>query len=518
LLEINAKIGKAYQTQSMKMEINEWVKNLIDKFRKEYKNLTGEEKKRISNLENLNPPCQVGIIWIQNRQLKIDFQIVIFTHWKNVNDFDIQAIGPINSQKTREVLEQILKSKENINKSLSKFNYFFRECAVRYTDKLGRIFIKAIQTFENFISVSLFSTKINRPPMVIEKTIIARDSFCWLCIGKVHELQINKIVKDMIERAKVRAKVKLKEVPKRNERIIIGFGTHFYPPIWIGNIPKQSFQDKFWGILMLNYLFEKSFDTKYKKKVLIVDKDGFVAICEKNKEKAIEMLNEIMATTLLFNMQATAIRESEISEVEIDLDVIKIIRITRISGSRKTMRTELMDERWQSFSSGQLSFTRTIVPKQKITEIIKQANKITRNTDVNSYLSIILESYTHFINFEYIQSFIMSWTIIEKYLAQMWIQYIETLKTNKYRRDKLKSHVFWSTDYIIEGLNFGGKINYVDYELFMKLKKWRNDIIHKNRKPPKETVEKCLNLSFSIISKMILSCFSIDGANGGKNQ
>lgn len=473
-----------------------WVKNLIIKFREEYQKLSEEEQKRVSNLDDLRIPCQVDIIWLENRQFKIDFQIIIFTHFKDLKDLEITSNNPVDSQKTIETLEQILEEEKWSKRKLPEDEpYLVAEGEKNYSTLLEDVFIQAIQMFRNFISNSLLAKHTDLPIMV-GKWRITKEAFCWFYIGKIQKIEVDEIVKGIIQDVKRPIKT---EKPKEEKGAIKGYGTYFYPPLWIGEIPKQSFKDKILRQPMIRYS-GKAFNTTYKEKIITVDKDGLIAIGEENRETAVEMLNEIMATALLLGLPTFITRELEIGEVKIDSESLKI------TGSQMpliSMRTKLTQERWQTFSPTFIPLERKIISKDELIEIIQHAERITRNEGIRNFLNFILESYSHFSNSEYSQSFIMSWIIVEKKLSTLWDQLMESQGIKGRRKNKLKNPASWTMDHILETLNFAGKLKEDDYKLLMELKSIRNHIVHKGKKISKPDAEKCLNQSFSVIREMI---------------
>ena len=115
-------------------------------------------------------------------------------------------------------------------------------------------------------------------------------------------------------------------------------------------------------------------------------------------------------------------------------------------------------------------------------------------------LIFILEAFTFFENTEFKQSYIMSWAVIENFIETKWDEFIQEKKIESDRKNKLKNPSSWSTDYILEALNFAGKIKDREYELLMKLKKKRNGIIHKGVNVSKKEAKECLDLAFLFLT------------------
>ncbi len=74
-----------------------------------------------------------------------------------------------------------------------------------------------------------------------------------------------------------------------------------------------------------------------------MNKDGFVGVMVEDKQLAVRILNTIIATLLLHNIQSLAVREIEIGDVDIDSQTMTMVGSTipltslRNLATRRTM-------------------------------------------------------------------------------------------------------------------------------------------------------------------------------------
>ncbi len=54
----------------------EWLTELISEFRKKSSVLPRNQKQQISNLDNLEFPCQVDVLWVKNERLGGHYQVL----------------------------------------------------------------------------------------------------------------------------------------------------------------------------------------------------------------------------------------------------------------------------------------------------------------------------------------------------------------------------------------------------------------------------------------------------------
>jgi hypothetical protein len=207
----------------------------------------------------------------------------------------------------------------------------------------------------------------------------------------------------------------------------------------------MSFKEKALGKLTFP---RKILDLKYKNKVLVMNEDGLIAIEEKNPIVARRRINEIMATFLLSGFEVTAVFEAELGVAEIDPSSLSI---TRWGGAKTlNLRTSLN----QFFPIKPLAFEgRTEIGKEYVVKIIKQAERITSDPEASDYFVFFLEASTHLKSSEYLQSFIMSWVIIERHLSWLWNKFLKEAEIAKKRREKLTNPAYWTIDFVLEGLN-----------------------------------------------------------------
>ncbi|WP_048190505.1 hypothetical protein [Methanobacterium sp. SMA-27] len=478
------------------------MKNFILTFREEYDKLSDEEKELITNLEDLNKPLQVESVWIKNDELDIDLQFHFFTHFKDENDLDIK-VELLDSRDYIDFLNEYLKKKK-WNKLLHKDESIPFIKDRKYSDEIKIILINGIEMFKNYVQ-TLHSDR-KRTNSSLMKCRINLDAFGWVHLGKIQEIEPKNEVFNIITQIKLKPKQNSHKPPeaKIEKNLIDGFGTFFYPPIWIGDqFPIPSLKD----ILNKKPLvqFTKTIqDINYKNKILIIKSDGFIAIGESNKKKAIKKLNEIMAIALLFDIPVSIINESELGTVEIDPEDR---RIGSQSMPINSMRTNLINAQWNIPIN--IEFNRIKVSENKIYELFNIAEKIKNDKIFKDFSIFYLESYTHFTNYLYSQSFIISWLILERYLSNLWKEKIidkikEDNKQDKNRENDLKNPGRWSAYYIIETLNLLGIIKNEQYKTFMELKRKRDKIVHEGQDCSKEESKKCLDLAKRILSENLV--------------
>lgn len=454
-------------------KLENWIKDFIIYFRQQ------SQKKEFTSKDFISP-CQINVIWLQDKgEPETDYQIFIFTQWEKILDLDFDLEGPKNLSDTINILDSFIKKNKWTKTTLDD------ETAIgdTYSEALEEAFLHIIQ---NFDQNPFYKNKIHN------NIKIAKDCFCWVFDGKIQEMDIkdifemvykDELVKDNEDSQKI--------VPISNQApvTIKGYATFFYPAIWIGDTPNPSFIERLIGSNLGSYV-KNVYNTTYNGIPLIVQSDGFLAIGETNKEKALDLLNEIMATALFLKIPNIKIREFELINVEINHQTKDI---GSWQGSTGFTRTSLLEER----INGDPKWYRghkIFLKKSDIINVIEKSKEFNQDKEFKNFLGFFFEAFTHLFNTEYSQSFIMSWTIIEKYFYSIWkgMLIAKNKKMNKSRKSNLLN---WNLHHILEIINLYENLNDETYELLIKLKAKRNKIVHQGENCSEEDAEECFNLA-----------------------
>ena len=240
------------------------------------------------------------------------------------------------------------------------------------------------------------------------------------------------------------------------------------------------------------FLTQKGFEGKVGGERIVFTKDGLMAVTTNNKHLAIRIFNVVSALALLEGIPSQTIRESETGQGQLNPD----FEIMGWSMNISTPRTMLLRER---FGERMMFSPRTAVVEDKLSKVVRRANRILSHPDKVDELTFWLESNTHMQDSEYAQSFTISWIIVERNLSNVWKAFLNEKNVEGNREDKLVSPGIWSIDYVIEALNLAGVIPEKDYKTLMDLKNKRNGFVHRGRRITKDDSVQCLNLATEIM-------------------
>lgn len=506
-----SKVMKESPHSEERENLKKWYSDYIDYFRKEYEKLFDDEKIGVNNTNNYLHPCQIEVFWIKNPTL----QLIIQSNLSDRDDMEILIHGPFTTNQFIEKVKPVLNEprwKREIEEP-----YFINlgsNHRTTYSESLAR----NLNRFIEYAKSTLFApTRFSG-----DSGGTALNDKVWVktYVGNIAETDYEKEINRLINSIKSEAKQKLeqksqtleqvqqkkrdviqqkREPPKQNinEEKWDGFGVHLFPPVVIGKKSIPSVSQLLHGKTGFAWR-ERAFDVKIEDHVLIVNKDGFIFVESSHKAEAIRFFNVIMALGILDGLSLFAVREQDLSLVNYDKENLTI---TGQQWHSQTIRAQLHDfGRPQDFFLG---YQIKEISEEQLLSIIKNTFKIKSNEKLVQDLRLFTEAYTHLENSEFAQSFIMSWSVIERNYSNLWRKKLDEKDLENERYSKLTNPAQWSIDYIFEALNLNGEIDDQEYDFLMELKRKRNRHYHSGAAASYEDAKRCLDFSTSLLRDKI---------------
>jgi len=495
--------------------VRNWFDNFITSVRENYENLTAEEKDTIPDNIDYRNPCQIEIFWIKDP----DSQLIITTHFRELPDKEIVINGPHSRSEFLGKIKPILqktKWQRSLHDNTNEDNMWVEVGAdgedSTYSDSLAR----KLHEFIEEIKRRDFSDSGMQVIGLGLSENIGHLGWVQHPFGDISKLDYSLEAKKVIKEIKNNHELKKELLTKfltGQIRIIgqncDGYGTHFYPPVYIGKKPKQSQEQLLHGYKIPTSFDEKALEAKFDDELVIVNKDGFIFVETSEKKTALQKLNLIMALGFFHSIPFFIVREHELVRVEIDkkLNIIS----SWMGGGQESLRSPLRE----TFSGDNYSLENTAIEvnENTILKIINEANEIWKKEALVKKLLLFLESYTHQRNNEFSPSFVRSWSIIEQYIHQAWE---DSLQKRQLRPQEKNKRGNYTTDKILEDLYISGSLKNEEYGLFSDLRVKRNNLLHKSENIDKKTAAKSLGLAKGIVAQALPSSFQTDYGNLGK--
>ncbi len=454
---------------------------MIDTYRNEFENLSPEEKKKEQMINSLKKPCQIHLISSPYNNI----HLMLITHLEKLEDKKIILINLKIDSFIKNLQEFASNSIWDIDdEEIKKFTAStFKESIENVVINFG----KRILRTSNFSpeSASIGSRGLHSPKLAI-----------WDLAGNLAEIDFDNDAKSIVHGYKkdyVRDKDAKTEqiresIPDQNS----GLGTFFYPPLLIGEFNptiEEKIKEKEYELLGENVI-----RTNFNDVGLVVTKGGLIGIENKNLELAEKIFNTIMATAVLFGVPLHALRSSEIADVTFDINTHTVQGSSWSSGSR---RMEMFFHR--NYRQSFYGDVRNHISIKDLEGIIKNAESFIKNEEKVYLLKLFLTAFTQLSNSDFSQSFVTSWTIIEKNLYDMWMKKLVSARVSKRIREDLDR---WDLYRVIEILHIDHIIPDDEYYEFRTLQSLRNEVIHEGHEVTDKMAEKCYVLAEQIVRKI----------------
>lgn len=467
----------------MKKE-RELVLGFIEEWRRMFDSMSAEERQRVTNLDQFSCPCQLEVIWLRSKQLNLDYQLWIVTHFENEPDTEVLVHGPIESENAQEALAAIPKS-ARYNRPLPEEARYIGVKSYR-----GLVEGHLLQLIREFRRAAVHQIWSNaRPlPAVQMKQWLSRDAFVWVVRGSPETLDYKAIIENITGGARAVAKAQQPaQQPKPEEKEKTkGFGTYIYPHAWVGSRPVLSFRQQIadqmydavrFAIRPSEPVFTKQINNTY----VLVTNDGFVAIGLQDRREALRAINTFMALLTLEGIPAFAVSDSELGDITLDEKGIGQSNMAIVLPRMRPLDPWLAMQNWELERM-------PVIETKKVERLWQDALTAFKDETLTTLLEIFEQAYTHFQRSEYFQTVLLAWIFVEKWSNSLQSQ----LKKEEVPSVTDSRRRIYS---VFDFLPFLKQVGYADKSLVDELKRLsqlRSSVIHRFTEVTKEQAESSL--------------------------
>lgn len=459
--------------ENKKEELRQWLLNLLDAVRARYNKLDESRRFQFTDVD-LRDKCQVEVFWLEYPEN----QVIVFTFDNERDDREILIHGPSKISPLLDAIAQVMQTERwnrpiptDVAHSAPKgsdeityaqaFQYQFK----RYVHTIRR------DTFE--LSSSSWESLGHRYICSLYRGNIAEDNYTVYSI-----LFLNLFTNDPLLLFKT-----LREQEEIRSSWPKGYGSYFYPPIWIGKKPENDFKLEALGT---DYVVPEAFNLEFCGRNMIINSNGFVGLQTDDKAAAQKSLNIIFGTAALSGIDCFKANESDVREI-----------LFKPQSSKIYFQSE------RSYFSGMdrissISKLREF-PVEKMQEIIVRAELINSH-EFSAYFLLWCEAYDHFRNDEDNQAFFMNWIVIERHLYRLLTELAHAGRISENKRKKLEG---LDVKFLLLFLRVTECIYEKDYSILAKLNHARNRLVHEGVPISRGMSKKCLECSQGIIKKII---------------
>ncbi len=284
------------------------------------------------------------------------------------------------------------------------------------------------------------------------------------------------------------------QIKEYEPNAIKGYGTYLYPPILIGELKptiREQIEDKEFDLLNENVVIDE-----FDEKPLIMTREGLVGIQTKKSRNVDQIISTIAATALLMDVPLHAHKYSELATLSFDK---KTQKISGSNWSESSLRTQMFSYT-RRFEPSRHTLVRLQISVKDMELILEEAKKIWKDGTKIDILKLILGAFTFFDSGEFSQSFILSWTVIEKHMYELWNK---KLQSSKISNSRIRNLSDWNVYRITEILHLDRTISDDEYYKIKNLRDLRNDLFHDGYGVTETQTEDCFKEAFGIVAKKV---------------
>jgi hypothetical protein len=467
-------------------EHKSWFNNFVKEFRRRYYDLPENTRKFVWNIDDFNPPCQLISIVLAVQELSF-----LWVRRDNeLPDMDLRCYGPINPNEFVQTSEEILSDKD-------LYKPFKDEEVRNWNEQSFGSFLEKQLVWVSRMVQNMSLTKVTIPPnrVIGTKLTIPQNGFFWMVYGDITKVDVELIFKEIFEGAYLREKAQENQIGKisvtqpSKEEIISGYGTYFYPPSWIGDLPIFDFRAKVNGILILQ---PPTIKIEYKNSMLVFNQRGLFFVGVNDRQKCIRYMNEIIGVAILQGYNLDIITDLDIGEAIVTEEKGEIRWLT----SPKSIIRNWQFQQWAAPITEDMIASYTQIGEKDLLNVVKIAESTSINAEISDNLIFFAHASNYFRDGKYKESFLFDWFIIERYLMNIWDLHIglDRLKDNKSNKK-----VYWNINNVIKVLYLTDKIDKKMYDVISSLKATRNSLYHKGAEVSKEVAIRCHKISELLI-------------------
>lgn len=461
---------------------------MIDVFRKEFDRLSDGEKKHEQMINSLKRPCQILLLSTPDKKS----HLLIKSHLNEWPDKTIRTIF-LDSVRYIEQIEELHKNMSTTEDEPQKFGKIiippeFSQSLKNQLVQFGKSIMqrRADASFNGFGGMSLINNNLA----------------VWYLYGNIESIDfagqgkkiVNEYKQAYLQSEKEKSTQKPEQIRQYDPTRKQGYGTFCFPAVLIGNFNpsiREQIENREYQLLEQNVL-TSDFDGT----LVIVTKEGLIGMQTKDIKIADEILHTITSTALLMGIPLHAHKSSELAELSIEVSTNKI---SGSSWSESSLRMQLFDmvARYDPFRRTRV---RLQISVEDFERLVEEAKKIWKTKIHLDNLKLLSGAFTYLQNNEFSQSFILSWTLIEKHLYDLWNKKLQQAKISNNRIRQLNS---WDVSRILEILHIDKIISDDDYFDITSLRGLRNNLFHDGQEITQKQAQNCFELVFGLISRNI---------------
>ena len=441
-----------------------WFREFVKEMREKYAELPEASRRGVVRLDDFRPPCQVVVFWVSQPER----QFLFVTKEESMPDLAVEVHGPL----------PIGQALDEIGRTLQEpwLQRSFRADGEdrTYHDELERDLVGLVR----MLQYEVFHPEIANAGSVIKRGREDREGFTWLVVGDLtvadpKELAL-RISQGWRELEAKSAHVAGAPPAPPEPPLLRGYCTYVLPPTWFGTLPRLDYSQKLYGVPVLPTMEFQTL-SRYRGALLGLGTLGQIGIGEPDKRTCLRYMNEIMSVASLLGLPMMSVHESDLGELEMTGE--GQIRSMEYPGSEG--RREVSQVEFGGADEATLRGFREVEPA-RFAQIVSTAERVIDSRAKSDCAILLVEARTLAEGGQCAQSFLSSWSAIEKYFREVY----------QSRRPGRPSRARMNVGEVLRELHAESVLADEQFDVLERLRKRRNEISHGDASTsPEEAIE-----------------------------
>jgi hypothetical protein len=215
---------------------------------------------------------------------------------------------------------------------------------------------------------------------------------------------------------------------------------------------------------------------------VLVFSAGAIAVDTSDPVKALDTINILLAMLNQQGVRCTQLTDVELGKIHIN----GCGQVGQWSIQTNSIRVPL--------------YGSSLVDEETLESAFDWAKLVYEEREIADVVKLAHSAWVHFCAGEYLQAFVLQWTIAERLLTRRWIRYVEGQIAEKKRRELLVDNRDLTISLVIEILALVREIDQALYSESHSMRKVRNKVIHSGFVPSQENAGQCAGLASQLLS------------------
>jgi hypothetical protein len=223
----------------------------------------------------------------------------------------------------------------------------------------------------------------------------------------------------------------------------------------------------------------------YNKVDVVIFSSGVIVADTPHKHLALEGLNSFLAASSFQGVVCPPVNAFDVGTANID----EHGRLESYGGPLLSMRN--------------LYGTSAPIRKNILKKCMLLFQKSQRDAETLAQMRLYHSAVVHLLSGEHLQGFMLAWAVVEREIQRLWAKSLDDRRIEQKRKEKLLKNDDFTTNQLIEIAELLQSLDSTLYSESQRLRKIRNDVVHRGASPSQDQCAECIRLSKAFLQPKV---------------